>query len=108
MHASSVNANNDYWDKCRIPMGVAEIFSTFLEGLTKNATYLGSLIGSGKDNNNSDDDDNTISKLISKNHVMELFFITFYTANSLIRLDLQIEINFKDLDCLLLIKLKKV
>jgi Peptidase family M3 len=29
MHASSVDTKNEYWDKYRIPMGVAEIFSIF-------------------------------------------------------------------------------
>ena len=40
MHASSVDAKNEYWDKYRIPMGIAEIFSTFLERLTKNSRYI--------------------------------------------------------------------
>ena len=43
MHASSIDASNEYWDKYRIPMGIAEIFSTFLERLTKNTRYISSL-----------------------------------------------------------------
>ncbi|MFZ0513211.1 MAG: M3 family metallopeptidase [Candidatus Nitrosopolaris sp.] len=81
MHASSIDANNEYWDKYKIPMGIAEIFSTFLEGLTKNSNYIRSLLGS------ENDDELLLNKLISRNHFMELFFVTFYTANSLMKLD---------------------
>ena len=79
MHASSVDAKNEYWDKYRIPMGVAEIFSTLLERLTKNRRYISSLSSSTKDQN-------MINKLISSTHFMELFFVTFYAANSLMKL----------------------
>jgi Peptidase family M3 len=82
MHASSVDAKNEYWSKYRIPMGVAEIFSIFLERLTKNNDYIKALIGLPKNNNN-----NTITKLASRNQFMELFFATFYTANSLMKLE---------------------
>jgi Peptidase family M3 len=82
MHASSVDAKNEYWSKYRIPMGVAEIFSIFLERLTKNNDYIKPLIGLPKNNNND-----TITKLASRNQFMELFFVTFYTANSLMKLE---------------------
>jgi hypothetical protein len=80
MHASSVDANNEYWNKYRIPMGIAEVFSTFLEGLTKNSTYTSPLLGLDKE-------DKIINKLISRNHFMELFFVTFYAANSLMKME---------------------
>ncbi|MFL6472275.1 MAG: M3 family metallopeptidase [Nitrososphaeraceae archaeon] len=82
MHASSIDAKNEYWDKYRIPMGVAEIFSIFLEMLTKNSDYIRPLIDSYKNNSN-----NTITKLTSRNQFMELFFVTFYAANSLMKLE---------------------
>jgi oligoendopeptidase F len=81
IHASSVDINNEYWNKYRIPMGTAEIFSTFLERLTKNSNYIRSLFGSAHY------DDKIINKLISRTHFMELFFVTFYTANSLMKLE---------------------
>jgi oligoendopeptidase F len=84
MHASSVDATNEYWDKYRIPMGIAEIFSTFLERLTKNTTYIQSLPLAIKDQN-------IINKLISRIRFMELFFVTFYTANSLMKLEYWME-----------------
>ncbi|MFZ0203020.1 MAG: hypothetical protein WAL46_04920, partial [Nitrososphaeraceae archaeon] len=48
IHASSVDPNIEYWNKYRISMGIAEIFSTFLERLTKSRQYIQSLIGSTK------------------------------------------------------------
>lgn len=80
MHASSVDAGNDYWDKYRIPMGIAEIFSTLLERLTKNTKFIQSLLLATKDQN-------IIDKLISRTHFMELFFVTFYAANSLMKIE---------------------
>jgi oligoendopeptidase F len=84
MHASSIDATNEYWDKYRIPMGIAEIFSTFLERLTKNTIYIQSLPLATKDQN-------IINKLISKTHFMELFFVTFYAANSLMKIEYWME-----------------
>ena len=81
MHASSVDPNMEYWNKYKISMGIAEIFSTFFERLTKNSQYLHSLSGSGKAN------EIVINKLIARTHFMELFFVTFYTANSLMKLE---------------------
>jgi Zn-dependent M32 family carboxypeptidase len=50
MHASSVDPNREYWNKYKISMGIAEIFSTFFERLTKNSQYIHSLSGSAKAN----------------------------------------------------------
>ena len=81
MHASSIGATNEYWDKYRIPMGVAETFSIFLERLTKNTGYMSSSLS------DSIKDQNTLDKLASRNRFMELFFVTFYAANSLMKLE---------------------
>ena len=81
MHASSVDPNMEYWNKYKISMGIAEIFSTFFERLTKNCRYIHSLFGSAKVN------EIIINKLIARTHFMELFFVTFYTANSLMKLE---------------------
>ncbi|HET7147318.1 MAG TPA: M3 family metallopeptidase [Candidatus Nitrosopolaris sp.] len=75
MHASSIDANNEYWNKYGIPMGIAEIFSIFLERLTKNPVYIRSLLPSAKGNI-----DDIVSEIASRNKFMELFFVTFYTA----------------------------
>jgi oligoendopeptidase F len=79
MHASSIDKRNDYWDKYKIPMGISEIFSTFLERLTKNTRHISSL-------SNFTEDKNTTFKSLSRIRFMELFFVTFYTANSLMKL----------------------
>ena len=81
IHASSVDPNIEYWNKYRISMGIAEIFSTFLERLTKRSQYIRSLT------NSTNIDEITINKLIARTHLMELFFVTFYTANSLMKLE---------------------
>ncbi|MFY9870696.1 MAG: hypothetical protein WAK17_13340 [Candidatus Nitrosopolaris sp.] len=82
IHANSIGKNNEYWDKYRIPMGITEIFSILLERLTKNGSYLRSLHWSS--NNNVDD---IVDELNLRNEFMELFFVTFYTANSLMKLE---------------------
>lgn len=81
IHASSVDPDIEYWNKYRISMGIAEIFSTFLERLTKRSQYIRSLTDS------TNIDETTINKLIARTHLMELFFVTFYTANSLMKLE---------------------
>ncbi|MDQ3840377.1 MAG: M3 family metallopeptidase [Thermoproteota archaeon] len=81
IHANSVDANQEYWNKYRISMGIAEIFSTFLERLTKNRRYVESSLDQPKI------DRVIIDKLIARTHFMELFFVTFYAANSLMKLE---------------------
>src|SRR3712207_3279641 len=39
-HASSISAQAEYWNRYSFSMGIAEIFSIFLEGLTKKRKYL--------------------------------------------------------------------
>ncbi len=57
-------------------MGIAEIFSIFFERLIKNMQYLSSL---------GIQDERTLAKFWERNNFMELFFVTFYTANSLMK-----------------------
>jgi len=82
IHANSIGKNNEYWDKYRIPMGIEEIFSIFLERVTKNSYYIRSLFSSS-----NMDINRTVNELESRNKFMELFFVTFYTANSLMKLE---------------------
>src|ERR671921_37165 len=76
VHASSINAQAEYWNRYNFSMGVAEIFSIFLERLTKNRIYLSSL---GIKNNQ------ILEEIEARNKFMDLFFVTFYTANSLMK-----------------------
>lgn len=76
VHASSISPKATYWDRYGFSMGVAEIFSIFLERLTKNRKYLSSL---------GVRDEHVIEEIEERNRFMELFFVTFYTANSLMK-----------------------
>ncbi len=76
VHASSIDPDLNYWDRYGFSMGIAEIFSIFLERLTKNRHYLASI---------GITDKRTLDDLESRNNFMELFFVTFYAANSLMK-----------------------
>ena len=79
VHASSINKDIDHWDKYYMPEGITEVFSIFFEGLTKNNDFLTeSELNIKKE---------SISKLNYLNKFMELYFITFYTVNSLMKID---------------------
>jgi hypothetical protein len=60
-------------------MGINEIFSIFLERLTRNKKYLEKRL---KITNSV-----KLDKIIELNNFMELFFVTFYSANSLTKMD---------------------
>lgn len=78
IHASSINPDLNYWEKYKFSMGIAEIFSILIERLTKNPLYLKDI---GITN------DKVLCELVSKNNFMELFFVVFYTANSLMKME---------------------
>ena len=66
----------DYWDKYCVSMGIAEIFSIFLERQTTDKNYLLYL---------GIDDRTVLNELEDRNRFMELFFLTCYAANSLMK-----------------------
>ena len=76
VHASSIGPKVEYWNRYGFSMGIAEIFSIFLERLTKNRRYLSSL---------GITDQRVLDEIEARNNFMELFFVTFYTANSLMK-----------------------
>ena len=78
MHASSIDPNLEYWKKYFIAMGISEIFSILLERLTKNENFLKSCLGVK--------DPKILESIINRNNFMELFFVTFYSANSLMKM----------------------
>lgn len=80
IHATSIDNDCSYSDKYRISMGIAEIFSMFFERLSRNPSYLNSLRSKVKS-------DILIDRIIAKNNFMDLFFITFYTANTLMKIE---------------------
>jgi peptidase M3-like protein len=76
LHASSISAEAEYWNRYGFSIGIAEIFSIFLERLTKNRKYLSSL---GIKNNY------ILEEIEARSKFMDLFFVAFYTANSLMK-----------------------
>jgi Peptidase family M3 len=76
LHASSISSQAEYWNRYSFSMGIAEIFSIFLERLTKNRKYLSSI---GIKNNH------ILEEIEARNNFMDLFFVTFYAANSLMK-----------------------
>ena len=80
IHATSIDNSCSYSNKYRISMGIAEIFSIFFERLSRNPSYLNSFRTKVKW-------EIPIERIIAKNNFMELFFITFYTANSLMKIE---------------------
>jgi hypothetical protein len=76
VHASSISVEAEYWNRYSFSMGIAEIFSIFLERLTKNRKYLSSL---GIKNNR------ILEEIEARNNFMDLFFVTFYAANSIMK-----------------------
>jgi hypothetical protein len=76
VHAASIDPSLEYWNRYGFSMGIAEIFSIFLERLTKNSRYLSSI---------GIKDKGLLEDLEQRNNFMELFFVTFYAANSLMK-----------------------
>lgn len=76
MHAISIDPAAEYQDRYRFSMGVAEIFSIFLERLTKNRKYLHTL---------GVTDRKVLDDIEARNNFMELYFVAFYSANSLMK-----------------------
>ena len=79
MHASLIDESKKYrkyfcyspWNPIPIPIRT--------ERITKNRTYLQSLLGR--------ENEAIINKICAKNKFLELFFVTFYAANSLMKLE---------------------
>ena len=78
MHFIAISESAPYWDKYTIPNGVAEIFSTLIERLMRKPAFLTRQFKVSKD---------TIEDAIERERFMELFFLTFYAANSLMKIE---------------------
>ncbi|HZT35585.1 MAG TPA: hypothetical protein VFA15_06675, partial [Nitrososphaera sp.] len=76
IHASSIDSGAKYWDRYGFSMGIAEVFSIFLERLTKNRRYLQHI---------GITDSLILDALEERNRFMELYFVCFYAANSLMK-----------------------
>lgn len=77
IHHSLTSREAAYWDKYGIPMGVAETFSIFFEGLMHEPAYLKGKLGLSED---------MASDLVERFRFDELFFATLYSANSTMKI----------------------
>ena len=78
MHFISIHEDAPYWDKYTISNGVAEIFSTLLERLMRKNTFLTKQFKVSKE---------VAEDALERTRFMELFFLTFYAANSLMKIE---------------------
>lgn len=78
MHFISIHEDATYWDKYTISNGVAEIFSTLLERLMRKSTFLTKQFKVPKE---------IAEDALERTRFMELYFLTFYAANSLMKIE---------------------
>jgi len=78
MHFISISEDAPYWDKYTIPNGVAEVFSTLLERLMRKEAFLTRQFRVSRD---------VAQEAIQRARFMELYFLTFYAANSLMKIE---------------------
>ena len=77
IHDASANPEDPYWKRYLISMGVAETFSILIESLMDTPEFLKSHFGF---------DDKIIADIVNRRHFMNLYFLTFYSANSITKL----------------------
>ena len=78
IHAASGNSEDPYWKRYLIPRSVAETFSIFLEMMLQYPLFLRKELGLS---------DEVIQEVINRRHFMNLYFLVFYSANSLMKLE---------------------
>ncbi|MHB8586369.1 MAG: gluzincin family metallopeptidase [Thermoplasmatota archaeon] len=77
LHFASVEAERSFAERRLISNGIAEIFSTLFEEVSTNALFLAEDLGM---------DGTTISEIQRRTRFMDLFFLTFYGANSMFKI----------------------
>src|SRR5437899_4274197 len=77
IHGTSIDQNATFWDKYLIANGMSEIFSIFFENLLHDKLYLKEELGLPEE---------AASDILSRFRFNELFFTTFYSANSTMKL----------------------
>ncbi len=78
MHFTAISEDAPYWDRYTIPNGVAELFSTLLERLVKKQTFLTKQFRVSK---------KVAEEAFERIRFMELYSLTFYAANSLMKIE---------------------
>ncbi len=77
LHFASVNGTLPYMDRYLVPAGVAEIFSILFETLGTTPRFLADEVGLPQ---------GAIEDLRRRERFMDLYFLTFYGANSMFKL----------------------
>ncbi|MFX0122623.1 MAG: M3 family metallopeptidase [Candidatus Hodarchaeota archaeon] len=78
IHATSGNPADPYWKRYVLPMSVAETFSIFLEMMLQNPLFLSQELGLSEE---------VVQEIIDRRHFINLYFLAFYSANSLMKLE---------------------
>jgi hypothetical protein len=78
MHFIAISEDAHYWDKYTIPNGVAETFSTLLERLMRKKAFLMKQFKASRE---------VADEVADRTRFMELYFLAFYAANSLMKIE---------------------
>lgn len=87
VHFAHVGEGRAFHERRLIPMGVAELFSTLFEEVSMDPVYLKEDLGIAPD---------AVDDLLRRRRFMELFFLTFYGANSMHKLRFWTERMWED------------
>jgi hypothetical protein len=80
MQCVSIDPKLPIWDREFLAHGIAEIFSTFLESLLEDGAYLRKKFGLTPEQ---------ATEVLERRRFMELYFVAFYSANSLMKIAFQ-------------------
>ncbi|MFX0013791.1 MAG: M3 family metallopeptidase [Promethearchaeota archaeon] len=78
IHGTSGNPQDPFWKKYIVPRSVAETFSLFLEMLLQYPLFLQQELELSEE---------VTRKILNSRHFMNLYFLAFYSANSLMKLE---------------------
>ncbi len=78
IHGASGLEGDPFWKRYIVPMSVAETFSIFLETLLQQPLFLLNELGMNEE---------VIQDIIDRRHFMNLYFLVFYAANALMKIE---------------------
>ncbi|KPV65266.1 MAG: hypothetical protein AOA65_0301 [Candidatus Bathyarchaeota archaeon BA1] len=78
IHGISANPNDSVWKRYILPRSVSETFSILIESMLGTSLYLSQSLKL---------DEKAINEILDRRRFMELHFITFYAANSIMKME---------------------
>jgi len=78
IHDKSANPKDSVWKRYMVPTSVAETFSTLIESLLKNPLFLSQDLKL---------EEAAVQEIINRVRFMDLAFLTFYAANSVMKME---------------------